>query len=101
MFRAYAVGVSTWEQRVDELWRSFDDLDEATFVTRMEALADELPDDSATAAFERASAFDSTGREEEAVAHYRRALRARARLRPPPACRHPARELAPQRRQVR
>jgi len=40
----------------------------------MKALADELPDDSATAVFERASAFDSTGREEEAVAHYRRAL---------------------------
>jgi tetratricopeptide (TPR) repeat protein len=61
-----------WEERVADLWASFDDVDEATFLARMDALAAELPE--AVAEFERASAFDSTGHEQEAVAHYRRAL---------------------------
>ena len=49
-----------WERRLDELWVSFDDLDEGDFVSRMNALAAAIPDE-AIAAFERASAFDSTG----------------------------------------
>jgi hypothetical protein len=65
---------STWEQRVAELWAAFDELDEETFLARIEALAGDLPDDSAIAAFERASAFDSFGHEERAVPLYRRAL---------------------------
>ena len=61
-----------WERRVDELWASFDDHDKETFLARMAALASELP--PAAAAFERASAFDSTGHEAEAVQLYRQAL---------------------------
>ena len=41
---------------------------------RIEDLVAELPTDSAVAAFERAGAFDSTGRSELAVPLYRRAL---------------------------
>jgi tetratricopeptide (TPR) repeat protein len=63
-----------WQQRVDDLWASFDDHDEEAFLARMEALASELPDDSPEAAFERASAFDSTGHSDRAVPLYRRAL---------------------------
>ena len=62
-----------WERKLDELWASFDDLDEGDFVSRMNALAAAIPDE-AVAAFERASAFDSTGHEREAVAQYQRAL---------------------------
>jgi tetratricopeptide (TPR) repeat protein len=61
-----------WERRVDELWASFDETDEESFVARMAELAAELP--PAVAAFERASAFDSTGHEREAVPLYRHAL---------------------------
>jgi len=61
-----------WEECVDELWASFDDLDEDTFLARMDELARELPD--AVAAFERASAFDSHGHEQQAVPLYRHAL---------------------------
>lgn len=62
-----------WERRLDELWASFDDLDEGDFVARMNAVAAAIPDE-AIAAFERASAYDSTGHEHEAVAQYERAL---------------------------
>ena len=65
---------SDWEQRVTALWASFDEYDEDDFLTAMDQLAAELPTDSALAAFERASAFDSTGHEEQAVALYRQAL---------------------------
>jgi tetratricopeptide (TPR) repeat protein len=68
------VASSDWEQRVSALWESFDDHDEDAFLARMDELAAELPPDHAVAAFERASAFDSTGHEDKAVALYRRAL---------------------------
>jgi tetratricopeptide (TPR) repeat protein len=61
-----------WEQDVDALWAAFDELDEATFLARMDELAARLP--PAVAAFERASAFDSTGHEHEAVSLYEQAL---------------------------
>jgi tetratricopeptide (TPR) repeat protein len=64
--------MSDWEEQVDPLWASFDELDEATFLARMEELAQRLPPQ--LAAFERASAFDSTGHEEEAVSLYEEAL---------------------------
>ena len=72
----YAVQVipGDWQQRVDELWASFDEQDEASFLARMDELAAELPAESPEAAFERASAFDSTGRSDEAVPLYRLAL---------------------------
>jgi hypothetical protein len=63
-----------WQQRVDDLWASFDDHDEDAFVAKIEELASELPDDSPEAAFERACALDSTGHSDRAVPLYRRAL---------------------------
>ena len=57
-----------------DLWASFDDHDEEAFLAKMEALAAEQPADSPEAAFERASAFDSTGHPDRAVPLYRRAL---------------------------
>lgn len=63
-----------WEQRVAGLWDAFDDLPEDDFVARMERLAGERGDGDPLAAFERGSAYDSTGHEELAVREYRRAL---------------------------
>lgn len=63
-----------WERRVSNLWASIDELDEEEFLANMEQLTGELPPDSAVAAFERASSFDSTGHSDLAVPLYRRAL---------------------------
>ncbi|AJY75048.1 hypothetical protein VN24_11235 [Paenibacillus beijingensis] len=63
-----------WERRVSELWDSFDNYSEKQFLAKMEELAAELPADSAVAAFERASSFDSTGHSDLAVPLYRQAL---------------------------
>lgn len=63
-----------WEQRVADLWAAADDLGEGEFLNRMERLTDELPANSAVAAFERAGSFDSTGHPDLAVPLYRRAL---------------------------
>jgi tetratricopeptide (TPR) repeat protein len=62
-----------WEQRVDALWAEVDAHEPDAFVARMDELAREAPDE-ATAAYERASAYDSTDRPAEAVALYREAL---------------------------
>jgi hypothetical protein len=62
------------EQRLADLWTSIDNLSEEEFLARMEDLTAELPADSAVAAFERASAFDSTGHSDLAVPLYRQAL---------------------------
>jgi tetratricopeptide (TPR) repeat protein len=58
--------------QVDDLWARFDALGEEEFLARMDALAAQLP--PAVAAYERASAFDSTGHEEQALPLYREAL---------------------------
>ena len=63
-----------WEERIAELWASIDDHSEDEFLARMEELAGELAADSGVAAFERASAFDSTGHPDLAVPLYREAL---------------------------
>ena len=63
-----------WEQRVSDLWASFDDHREEEFLTSMERLVAELPADNAVAVFERASSFDSTGHSDLAVPLYRQAL---------------------------
>ena len=63
-----------WAERLDELWRSLDDLSEEDFLTRMEELTAELPPGSGVAAFERAAALDSTGHSDLAVPLYREAL---------------------------
>jgi tetratricopeptide repeat protein len=62
-----------WERELAALWESIDDLAEDDFLTRMDALAGELPD-RGIAAFERASARDSTGHSDQAVPLYREAL---------------------------
>lgn len=65
-----------WQRRVDELWESFDDHQPQAFLAAIEALARVRPPGDGAAEFERASAFDSTGHEGQAVAHYRRGLAA-------------------------
>jgi hypothetical protein len=61
-----------WETRLTELWASLDSLDEDEFRARMDDLAGSMPE--AVAAYERGSAFDSTGHSDRAVPLYREAL---------------------------
>lgn len=63
-----------WERRTAEAWASIDEYEEEQFRALIDALADELPEDSAIADFERACAFDSTGHSDRAVPLYRKAL---------------------------
>lgn len=65
-----------WEQRLTDLWGSFDDLGELEFLANLEGLVAALPADSPLGAFERAAAFDSTGHSDLAVPLYKRALSA-------------------------
>jgi hypothetical protein len=62
-----------WERELAALWEALDDLPESEFLARMDALTAELPDPG-VAAFERASARDSTGQSDQAVPLYREAL---------------------------
>ena len=66
----------SWEERLADLWAAIDDLDPGEFRARMEALAAERPAGDAVAAFELASAYDSTGRGDLAEPLYRQALAA-------------------------
>jgi hypothetical protein len=63
-----------WEARLAELWASLDDRNEDDFLAAIQQLADELPEGSAIALFERACAFDSTGHPDRAVPRYEQAL---------------------------
>jgi len=63
-----------WQQRVDALWASIDQLGEAEFLARMEALAGERAADDPLASFELGGAHDSTGHPDLAVALYQKAL---------------------------
>ena len=63
-----------WEQRLSDLWASIDDHSEKEFLTRMEQLVAELPEDSGIGVFERAGSLDSTGHSDLAVPLYRQAL---------------------------
>ena len=63
-----------YENRVAELWASLDSIGEDEFRARMDTLAASLP--PAVAAYERGSAFDSTGYPDRAVPLYREALAA-------------------------
>lgn len=65
-----------WEERVAEAWRRIDDYEPEEFRRLIDGLAAELPEGNPEAAFERASAFDSTGHPDQAVPLYRRALAA-------------------------
>ncbi|MFI6210141.1 tetratricopeptide repeat protein [Streptomyces sp. NPDC051041] len=66
-----------WEDRVAAAWAAFDtyaEQDAAAFRAVIDALVAELPDDSPLGPFERACAWDSTGRSDKAVVLYRQAL---------------------------
>src|SRR4051812_24974545 len=67
---------SNWEQRLSELWTSFDGADPERFLRDMQALVGELSHGDAIGAFETACAHDSTGRSDLAVPLYRAALAA-------------------------
>jgi Tetratrico peptide repeat len=60
--------VPDWEQRVSELWASYNHRTEADFLAAMKELVAELPASDPIGLFEHAAALDSTGREREAVA---------------------------------
>jgi hypothetical protein len=63
-----------WEKRTADAWASIDEMAPAEFRVLIDKLADELPEGSARADFERACAFDSTGHSDKAVPLYQRAL---------------------------
>jgi tetratricopeptide (TPR) repeat protein len=63
-----------WERRVAAAWATFDSRSDDENRALIDRLAGELPADSAVASFERAAAFDSTGRSDLAVPLYREAL---------------------------
>ena len=64
--------VQDWEKRIGDAWASIDDYEdrEADFRAVIDSLAGELPDSDPIAAFERACAWDSTGRSDRAVPLY-------------------------------
>ena len=66
----------TWEARVAALWERLDDLGEDAFVQAMQDLAAERDPEDPVALFEVGGAHDSTGRTEEAVGYYGRAIAA-------------------------
>jgi tetratricopeptide (TPR) repeat protein len=65
-----------WEQRVADAWASIDDFQgrDDEFRELINGLVAELPDGDPIAAFERACAWDSTGRSDRAVPLYQWAL---------------------------
>lgn len=63
-----------WESRIGAVWAVAHALPDAELRARVEALVAELPPDDPRGLYERASAFDSTGLEDEAVPLYRAAL---------------------------
>jgi tetratricopeptide (TPR) repeat protein len=68
--------VQEWEKRIGDAWASIDDYEdrEVDFRAVIDSLAGELPDGDPIAAFERACAWDSTGRSDRAVPLYEWAL---------------------------
>lgn len=63
-----------WQQCLDALWAEFDQHEPDDFVGKIESLTAGLPPGDAVALFERASANDSVGREQQAAPLYRQAL---------------------------
>jgi len=63
-----------WQQRVDAVWASADELGDDEVIRRIDAIAAERPADDPVALFERAGARDSAGLEAVAETLYRRAL---------------------------
>jgi tetratricopeptide (TPR) repeat protein len=71
----YRRGVDAERERlVAQLWASLDERSDEEFLAAIDELAAQLP--PAIAAFERASAYDSTGHPDRAVPLYREALAA-------------------------
>jgi tetratricopeptide (TPR) repeat protein len=64
----------SWDERLDALWKSLDDLEPHDFIARIDAMAAELPAGDAIGVFERACARDSTGHPDLAVPLYQAAL---------------------------
>jgi hypothetical protein len=67
---------ASFEDRLIRLWISIDQHRPDAFAAQVDSLVAELPPESAVAAFERASAQDSTGHPDLAVPLYRSALAA-------------------------
>lgn len=63
-----------WQDEVDAVWATADELGEAELIRRIDALAAELPEGDPRGPFEAGGARDSAGLEAEAEAYYRRAL---------------------------
>jgi tetratricopeptide (TPR) repeat protein len=74
MLAASGMDTTDWEIRLDVLWNSMGSLSEVDFHAAMTRLTAELPPDDPIVPFERASAYDSTGRSDLAVPLYRQAL---------------------------
>jgi tetratricopeptide (TPR) repeat protein len=74
------IDINEWERRSAQAWAEIDayyergEQGEADFRARIDALADEMPEGSPVAPFERACAWDSTGHSDKAVPLYREAL---------------------------
>jgi hypothetical protein len=66
--------VDDWQRRVDAVWDAASDLGDDEVIRRIDALANELPDDDPRGPFERGGARDSAGLEAEAEPFYRKAL---------------------------
>jgi Arc/MetJ family transcription regulator len=69
------VDETDWDERVSAAWAAAGQLSDAELMDRIDALAAELPADSAAGLFERAGARDATDQPELAVPLYRQALR--------------------------
>jgi tetratricopeptide (TPR) repeat protein len=67
---------SEWESRVAAAWAAFADDNDDDLVALMAALAEDAPVGTGIGDFERAAAYDSTGRSDLAVPLYRSALAA-------------------------
>ncbi|MFE6104381.1 tetratricopeptide repeat protein [Streptomyces laurentii] len=65
-----------WEARIARVWAAMDDVPPEEFRARVKELTAELPDGHPVAAFELASAHDSTGQGDVAAPLYRQALAA-------------------------
>lgn len=66
--------MSDWQQRVDAVWASADEIGDVEMIRRIDALAAERADSDPVALFEQGGARDSAGLEAEAEGFYRRAL---------------------------
>jgi tetratricopeptide (TPR) repeat protein len=65
---------AAWEQDLAAAWAAVDDLDAEDFRSRIQSLAMSAPPGTGIGDFERAAAYDSTGRSDLAVPLYESAL---------------------------